>query len=116
MDSESASMSEICGKEPWGRISVFYASYDNARGLESKRYSVAALYERRQTTEVLRYVFGGHRPPLQMQSPADSTGLRGAADREKQTAGSLAQKLRYARSVVERERAIAMRIRLCSAG
>ena len=43
----------------------FYAPYDAAHGLEPKRYSVAALYERRPSTEISPYVFGGHRPPLQ---------------------------------------------------
>jgi hypothetical protein len=49
--------------------------YDSAHGLELKWYSVAALYERRQSAENSQYVFGGHppspsfggtsRPPLQ---------------------------------------------------
>ena len=37
----------------------FYALYDSAHCLEPKRYSVAALYERRQIPEIASYVFGG---------------------------------------------------------
>jgi hypothetical protein len=54
--------------------------FGGAYGLEPKRYSVAALYERRQGTDNPRCIFGGHRPSLQAR--------RLAAKRESPTADS----------------------------
>ena len=67
----------------------FNAPYDGAYNLEHIWYSVAALYERLQSTETSRYIFGCHIPPLQARPPA--------AKRESTTADSVAQEQRFAR-------------------
>ena len=55
------------GQPDQGRISVLCVAYDSAHGLEPKRYSVAAVYDRRNDSlgQVGDLAYnGGHRPPL----------------------------------------------------